>query len=78
MVLLLLIYVVKKIQVSIDRGLITFLFPTLKMSEIELLEKIVKNTKPKTSFQIIVSSKSSSFSTRFIPSIELDRGKYTK
>ena len=48
------------------------------MSEIELLEKIVKNTKPKTSFQIIVSSKSSSFSTRFIPSIELDRGKYTK
>ena len=45
------------------------------MSEIELLEKIVKNTKPKTSFQIIVSSNSSSFSTRFIPSIELDRDK---
>ena len=33
------------------------------MSELELLEKIVKNTKPKTSFQIIVSSNSASFST---------------
>ena len=47
------------------------------MSEIELLEKIVKNTKPKTSFQTILSSNSSSFSTRFIHSIELGE-KYMK
>ena len=45
------------------------------MSEIELLEKIVKNTDHKTSFQIIVSGNKSSFNTRFNPKIELDRDK---
>ena len=48
------------------------------MSEIELLEKIVKNTDHKTSFQIIVSGNKSSFNTRFNPKIELDRDKYMK
>ena len=43
------------------------------MSEIELLEKIVKNTEHKTSFQIIVSGNESSFNTRFNPKLELDR-----
>ena len=42
--------------------------------EVELLEKIVKNTEHKTSFQIIVSDKSS-FNTRFNPKLELDRDK---
>ena len=45
------------------------------MSEIELLEKIVKNTTHKTSFQIIVSDNKSSFITRFNPKLELDRDK---
>ena len=45
------------------------------MSEIELLEKIVKNTEHKTSFQIIVSDNKSSFITRFNPKLELDRDK---
>ena len=44
------------------------------MNEI-LLEKIVKNTEHKTSFQIIVSVNESSFNTRFNPKIELDRDK---
>ena len=41
--------------------------------EVELLEKIVKNTTHKTSFQIIVSDNKSNFNTRFNPKIELDR-----
>ena len=45
------------------------------MSEIELLEKIVKNTDHKTSFQIIVSGNKSSFNTMFSPKFELDRDK---
>ena len=45
------------------------------MNEKELLEKIVKNTDHKTSFQIIVSGNESSFNTRFNPKIELDRNK---
>ena len=45
------------------------------MSEIELLEKIVKNTTHKTSFQIIVSGNKSNFNTRFNPKLELDRDK---
>ena len=45
------------------------------MSEIELLEQIVKNTTHKTSFQIIVSDNKSNFDTRFNPKIELDRDK---
>ena len=45
------------------------------MSEIELLEKIVKNTTHKTSFQIIVSDNKSNFNTRFNLKIELDRDK---
>ena len=45
------------------------------MSEIELLEKIVKITDHKTSFQIIVSDNKSNFNTRFNPKIELDRDK---
>ena len=43
--------------------------------EVELLEKIVKNTTHKTSFQIIVSDNKSNFNTRFNPKIELDRDK---
>ena len=43
--------------------------------EVELLEKIAKNTEHKTSFQIIVSDNKSSFNTRFITKIELDRDK---
>ena len=43
--------------------------------EVELLEKIVKNTEHKTSFQIIVSDNKSSFKTRFNPKLELDRDK---
>ena len=43
--------------------------------EVELLEKIVKNTTHKTSFQIIVSNNKSNLNTRFNPKIELDRDK---
>ena len=43
--------------------------------EVELLEKIVKNTEHKTSFQIIVSDNESGFNTRFNPKLELDRDK---
>ena len=43
--------------------------------EVELLEKIVKNTTHKTSFQIIVSDNKANFNTRFNPKLELDRDK---
>ena len=43
--------------------------------EVELLEKIAKNTEHKTSFQIIVSDNKISFNTRFSPKIELGRDK---
>ena len=43
--------------------------------ELELLERIAKNTDHKTSFQIIVSGNESSFNTRFTPKIELDKDK---
>ena len=43
--------------------------------EVELLEKIARNTEHKTSFQIIVSDNKTSFNTRFKPKIELDRDK---
>ena len=43
--------------------------------EVELLEKIVKNTTHETSFQIIVSDNKANFNTRFNPKIELDRDK---
>ena len=42
--------------------------------EVELLQKIVKNTEHKTSFQIIVSGNETSFK-RFNPKIDLDREK---
>ena len=45
------------------------------MAEIELLERIAKNTDHKTSFQVIVSGDKSSFNTLFNPKIELDRNK---
>ena len=45
------------------------------MSEVELLERIAKNTDHKTSFQVIVSGNRSSFNTLFNPKIELDRNK---
>ena len=45
------------------------------MTEIELLERIAKNTDHKTSFQVIVSGNQSSFNTLFNPKIELDRNK---
>ena len=43
--------------------------------EVDLLKKIVKNTEHKTSFQIIVSDNESKFTTRFNPTLELDRDK---
>ena len=43
--------------------------------EVELLKKIVKNTEHKTLFQIIVSDNESKFTTRFNPTLELDRNK---
>ena len=43
--------------------------------EVELFEKIAKNTEQKTSFQIIVSDNKTSFNTRFNLKIELDRDK---
>ena len=43
--------------------------------EVELLEKIVKNTTHKTSFQIIVSNDNTNFNTRFNPKLELDKDK---
>ena len=44
-------------------------------TELEFLERIAKNTDHKTSFQIIVSGNETSFNTRFIPKIELDKDK---
>ena len=41
----------------------------------DLLEKIVKNTAHKTSFQIIVSDSKSIFKTRLNPTLQLDRDK---
>ena len=43
--------------------------------EVELLEKIVKNTDHKTSFQIILSNDKTNFNTRFNPKLELDEEK---
>ena len=65
---------VKKMKGSIDKGLITFLFPLIKM-EVKLLEKIAANTSHKTSFQIVVSGNESSFNTMFSPNIELAKDR---
>ena len=43
--------------------------------EVELLEKIVKNTTHKTSSQILVSDNKSNFNRRFNPKLELDKDK---
>ena len=43
------------------------------MSDTELLEKIVQNTEPKTSTQIVVSENSTKIKTNFNPPRELDR-----
>ena len=43
--------------------------------KVERLEKVVKNTGHKTSFQVIVSDNKTSFNTRFNPKIELGRDK---
>ena len=40
-----------------------------------LLEKIVQNTEPKNSLQIIVSNNKTRFRTRFNPPIQLDKDK---
>ena len=40
-----------------------------------LLEKIVHNTEPKSSLQIIVSNNKTRFKTRFNPPIQLDKTK---
>ena len=40
-----------------------------------LLEKIVQNTEPKSSLQIIVSNNKTRFKTRFNPPIQLDKSK---
>ena len=65
---------VKKMMESIGKGLITFLFPLIKM-EVKLLEKIAINTSHKTSFQIVVSGNESSFNTMFSPNIELAKDR---
>jgi len=39
----------------------------------QLLEKIVKNTSPKTSTQIVVSENATKIKTTFNPPVELDR-----
>ena len=46
--------------------------------EVELLEKIVKNTTHKTSFQIIVSDNKSSFNTSLTQSLSWIVTKYMK
>ena len=74
LVLLLSILRVKKMKESLDKGLITFLFPLIKM-EVKLLEKIAINTSHKTSFQIVVSGNESSFNTMFSPNIELAKDR---
>jgi len=43
------------------------------MSDTELLEKIVQNTEPKTSTQIVVSENSIKIKTTFNPPLKLDR-----
>jgi len=43
------------------------------MSDTELLEKIVQNTEPKTSTQIVVSENSTKIKTTLNPPLELDR-----
>ena len=43
--------------------------------EVELLERIAKNTDHKTSFQIILSNDKSNFNTRFNPKLELEKEK---
>ena len=41
--------------------------------DLELLEKIERNTSPKTSTQIVVSENSTKIKTSFNPPLELDR-----
>jgi len=41
--------------------------------DLELLEKIERNTSPKTSTQIVVSENSTKINTTFNPPLELDR-----
>ena len=41
----------------------------------ELLEKIAKNTEPKTSFYVLVNDRSTRIRTRFNPLIQLDKTK---
>jgi len=43
------------------------------MSDTELIEKIERNTSPKTSTQIVVSENSTKIKTTFNPPLELDR-----
>jgi len=43
--------------------------------ERELLEKIVLNTEPKASFQIVVSDNKTMFTTQFNPHIQLKKNK---
>ena len=44
-----------------------------KMSDAELLQKIVQNTEPKTSTQIVVSENSTKIKTTFNPPLDLDK-----
>lgn len=45
------------------------------MDQISLLEKIAKNTEPKSSFFILMSDRSTYIKTRFNPLIQLDNTK---
>ena len=59
---------------SIGVNLIIFIFPSKKMTE-EILKQIEKNTGPKHSFSIVLSSNKTSFNTKFSPPIDLDKDK---
>ena len=45
------------------------------MDQLALLEKIVKNTEPKSSFFILIRDRSTHIKTRFHPLIQLDETK---
>ena len=57
---------------SIGVNLIIFIFPSKKMTE-DILKQIEKNTGPKHSFSIVLSSNKTSFNTKFSPPIDLDK-----
>ena len=67
-------------MVNIDSDLTNSIFQVKNIISIlkmeQSLEKIVKNTKPKKSLQIILSGNKSQVKTRFNPPIQLQEKKY--